>query len=151
MKHFIVSVLRSFTTFIISGLIISLSIWGAAELAPMLFQDSMWAKIGILSVGIEIAWCLMYMITSACTVTVLAISGKSKTAMIAGVLPLMYGVVRYPWWFISVINEIPVSLGFWNWIIVIGWLSAWIFPLVISIGVIIGNAFESKEDLYQCE
>lgn len=135
---------RSAVCFLISAISMSLLLLGACKVTPMLFQDSVWAKIGILAVGIEIGVGVLYFAMMLITGSIMVIAQYRKTPVILSILPILFALIRYPWWLISVCNLIPYSLGFWQWLIVIAWIIAWIVMLAISIGTLFSNMNEYK-------
>lgn len=128
---------RSVVCFLISAIGMGLLLLGACKITPMLFQESVWAIIGILVVGIEIGAGVLYFAMMLITGAVMSIAQYRKTPVILSMLPILYALIRYPWWLISVCNSIPTSLGFWQWLIIIAWIITWIVTLTISIGALL--------------
>lgn len=127
---------RSLVCFLISTLLISLISFGVVKATPLLFQDGVWAKIGVLAVGIEIGGFILYLAMSLITGCILSIAQYRKTPRVLGTIPIICAIVRYPWWLISVCCSVPVSFGFWQWVIVIVWIATWVITLAISIGAL---------------
>lgn len=138
MKYF-QNIWRSCVCLIISTIGMGLLFLGASKITPMLFQESVWARIGILAVGIELGAGILYLAMMLITGSILTISKYRKTPVILSTLPIVYSIIRYPWWLISICNSIPFPLGFWQWLIIVTWVITWITILSISIGALFSN------------
>lgn len=130
---------RSVVCLLISAIGMGLLLFGAFKITPMLFQESVWAKVGILAVGIELCSGVLYFAMILITMPIIVIAQYRKTPVILSTIPILYALIRYPWWLISVTNLIPYSLGFLQWLIIIGWIIAWVVILVISVGAMFSN------------
>lgn len=129
---------RSLVCLILSSIGMTALFFAAAYATPTLFQDSVWGRIGILAVGIEFGGFVIYLAMMLITGGCIALSSRWRTPALVGCIPILYGLVRYPWWLIQVCQSIPTPLGIWQWIIIIAWIITWITMFGISLGALIG-------------
>lgn len=116
----------------------------AIYFTPELFQSSKWGKIGVLAVGIEAGAFVLYFVMMLCIAACFKIGSKWKAPAIIGCVPIAYGIIRYPWWLIQGCLNQPISLGTFQWIIIIAWSATWVITLGISLGGLIGQAFDKE-------
>lgn len=132
---------RSVACLIVSAVCIFGLMYLAIKATPTLFQDSVWGKIGILAIGIELGAMGIYFAMALIHVCCASIAGNRLTPRIMSALPIIYVLIRYPWWLISVSLQMPLSLGFWQWLILITWSITW----VVTLGFTIGGLFSDIE------
>ncbi len=137
---------RSIACLLISAVGIGLLFLGACKITPFLFQDSMWAKIGILAVGIEIGAFVLYLAMMLLSGAIMGIAQNRKTPVILSLIPILYAIIRYPWWLISSCISLPFSIGFWQWVIIISWIGVWVVTLAISMGALYNTMSENQEN-----
>ncbi len=136
---FIQNLWRSIASLFISFIGVFFLMFLICRISPQLFQNGIWAKIGVLAIGIELGALILYLGIMLITGAILIIAKKRKAPRFLACLPLVYAIVRYPYWLIAVCLEIPLSLGFLQWLIIIFWLGSWIILFGIAIVSLLSN------------